>query len=243
MLRVALEADPGRPICMPFGYEVAVPMHFGAVNFADPSQLVDFSAPRQMLPAERKEYSLHWDNEDMRSVLMEEFVAVHYFGNPMARSRDDENVRKGVVPEYNNKRLRVAAVWGDYLYSDQHGHYTTIRIRVPDMPRVTISPVTQSGVIVAGSYEYRPHAFLKFEELLSADAEAEMAALQSRRPRVFQSPQSIDIAKLTPQQIAALAQQLSAYAATQNSERAGEAFRQHREDVKVKMAARAANGG
>ena len=230
MLRVTLESDPGRKICMPFGYEVSVPMHFGSV--IDPAQMVNFSSPRQELDAERKEYWLIWDDNDMRTTLMDEGVAIHYFGNPQARSRDNELVRKGQLPEFNRERLRVACVWGDYLYSDMHGPYTTVRIRVPDMPVVSIVPVTQAALAVPGAPIFRPHEFLRFEELLSPEAERELAALATRRPVfVATPPPQIDLANLSHEQIAALAEQLRAFGAVNGKAKADQAFQDHRDAV------------
>jgi hypothetical protein len=231
MLRVTLAADPGQKVCMPFGYEIAVPMHFGAIS--DPALMVDFSAPRVAMPAERKEYWLHWDDQDMRTTLMEEAAAIHYFGNPQSRNRDDERVKRGVLPEFNNERMRVARVWGDYLYSDLHGNYSTVRVRLPKIPHVEIVPVTQSGMAVPGAPIYDPYAFFRFEELLSPDADTELATMAARRPTlVAAQPQQIDLANLAPDQIAALAEALSKYSATQGRERGEQALREHREAVK-----------
>lgn len=232
MLRVTLLADPGQRVCMPFGYEVAVPMHFGTIT--DPAMMVDFSAPRQAMPAERKEYWLDWDVSDMRSVLMDEAPTIHYFGNPQATNdREDERVKRGVIPNYNQERLRVARVWGDYLYSDLHGHYTTVRVRLPNVPRVSVVPVTQSGAALPGAPVYDPYAFFRFEELLSPDAEAELATMAARRPTLIgKPPTTIDIANLSPEQLTALVEQIDRFAATRNSKRGEDALREHREQVK-----------
>jgi hypothetical protein len=239
MLRVTLESDPGRKLCMPFGYEVTVPMSFGAIT--DPAQMVDFRGPRVAMQAERKEYWLNWDDDDMRSTLMEEAAAIHYFGNPQATSREDERVKRGQLPEFVYERQRVARVWGDYLYSDAHGHYATVRIRLPEVPHVMIVPVTQSGTAVPGAPIYRPHEFLRFEELLSPDWERELEMLRQRRPTFVAAPPptSIDLANLSNEQIAALAAQLDRWSATQGKARGEEALRNHREEQKAKVG----NGG
>lgn len=229
MIRVTLEADPGRKINMPFGYEVTVPMSFGIV--ADPDQMVDFSGSRQLINAERKEWFLEWDDPDLRVTLMEEAAAIHYFGDPRARSNDDERVKNKQLPEFNQERLRVARVWGDYLYSDQHGLYSTVRIAVPKVPQVNIVPIMPNGMAMTNAPVYRPWEFFAFEALLSADHEAEMEALRRRRPRYFEAPepQPFDISKMTPAQIAELAEKLGAYAATENSKRAAQAMADQRE--------------
>lgn len=238
MLRVTLEADPGRKLCMPFGYEVTVPMSFGAIT--DPAQMVDFRGPRVAMPAERKEFWLYWDDEDMRSVLMDEAAAIHYFGNPQSTNREDERVKQGRLPEFIHERQRVARVWGDYLYSDAHGHYTTVRIRAPEVPHVSVVTITQSGTVVPGAPVYRPWEFFNFEELLSPDWERELEMLRQRRPTfVAAPPPQIDLANLSPEQIARLAEQLAAYGATQGTARGQEAMRNHRDEQK----ARVGNGG
>lgn len=235
MIRVTLEADPGRKINMPFGYEVTVPMSFGIV--ADPDQMVDFSGSRQLIDAERKEWFLDWNDPDLRVTMMEEAAAIHYFGDPRARSSDDERVKNKQLPEFNRERLRVARVWGDYLYSDQHGLYSTVRIQVPKVPVVSIIPIMPNGMVMTNAPVYRPWEFFDFESLLSADHEAEMEALRARRPRYFQAPpqpQGFDISKMTPEQIAQLAEALGAYAATENSKRAAQAMADQREANKAR---------
>src|SRR5271167_1343157 len=170
MLRVTLDEDFGGPIRMVFGYEVVVPMHFGTV--ADPSQMANFRGPREALPAEARVWMLDFADEDKRSTLMPDEVAVHYFGDMRAAAGDHPDVRARRIPNYNDERIRVAQVWGDYLMSDKHGHYTTVRIAVPRVPKVSITPVNQNGMAVVGSWSYRPHEFFDFAALLSADAAA-----------------------------------------------------------------------
>lgn len=236
MLRVTLLEDFGKRIRLAFGYEATVPMHFGAI--VDPAMMVDFRGPREPLPAKQNLWLLDWADEEMRSTLMPPEVAVHYFGNPNASSGDDERVRRMQVPEYNQERIRVAQVWGDYLFSNQHGPYTTVRIAVPDIPQVRIVPVNQNGVALSDAWEFIPHEFFRWPELLDANADAEMAAYRAQRPgrAVAPPPPGIDISNLSPEQLEALVAQLDRYAAVRNSERGNGALREHREKVK-------ANGG
>jgi len=229
MLRVTLLEDFGKRVRMAFGYETAIPMHFGAIS--DPALMVDFRGPREPLPAKQTVYYLDWANEDERSTLIPPEAVLHYFGNMNAASGDDVRVRNLQVPEFNQERNRVAAVWGDYLYSDAHGPYVTIRIKEPDIPKVRIVPVNANGVSLPGAWEYEPHAFFRFAEILDPNAAAELAALRARKPTVAPLPQqALDISNLSPEQLEALILQIDRFTAIRNTNTAREA---HREKMKA----------
>jgi hypothetical protein len=208
MLRVTLLEDAGR-LRMQYGYDVTVPMHFGSIT--DPAMMVDFRSPPRALPAEPRTWILDFANEETRSVLMDEPVVVHYFGDMRAGPGDDERVRARTIPSFEQERMRVAQVWGDYLYSDQHGLYSTVRIAVPSVPKVIVQPVSASGATVANAWAYAPLEFFRFEELLSADADAEMLVRASRRRPMVpagHAPAEIDLSNLSEAQLDVLARRM-----------------------------------
>jgi hypothetical protein len=208
MLRITLDEDFGGPIRMVFGYEIVVPMQFGA---ADPALMTNFRGDRQPLPAKARVWELDWVREDLRSTLIPEEAATHYFGDSRADSPDNELVRQRKIPNFNDERIRVAQVWGDYFFSDQHGKYATVRIDLPRIPKVSLAAVNHNGVVVDGSPVFQPWEFFRWADLLDAGAEEEMAALRARRPSLGAQPRppAIDIANLSPDQLDALANALA----------------------------------
>lgn len=212
MLRVTLLEDFGSPFRLMFGYEVVVPMHFGAI--ADPTQMVNFSKPAEPLPAQPRLWSFDWASEDMRTALVPPEVVFHYFGDMRSLPGDHPLVRDKRVPNFNDERQRVAMVWGDYLYSALHGPYTTVRIAVPVIPKVLIQPVNQSGIVPSDAWAFKPHEFWKWEDQLVAEHEQEMVEYRARRrmrpapPVTPTPPASLDISNLSGEQLDELAKLL-----------------------------------
>ena len=200
MLRITLlEPYPGT-LTFRFGYEVRVPMQFGAIV---PELTAEFSRRDEALPAEAREYPVNWDNENERTALVPNEVAVHYFGDWRAGT-DFEAERLGKIPKYNNERERVARTWGDFLYSDRAANgepvkYATIRIRTPEMPKVEITNVNAAGNRV-GEFAFRPHIFWRFDEMLDAAHKALFADYLKRRGQSLAQP-TLDISQLSPEQI------------------------------------------
>jgi hypothetical protein len=194
---------------MAYGYEVIVPMHFGAI--VDPEQMVDFRAPRQALPAQPRVWVLDWADDRRRATLMPEEVAIHYFGNPESGPPTEPLVQMRKRPVFNDERVRVAQVWGDFLYSALHGNYTTVRIAVPRVPHVVIQSVDQTGQPLEGT-EYRPWAFFDWATQLDPNHVAEMQRYHETRAPLFSPapPPNIDLANLTGDQLDQLAEALLA---------------------------------
>lgn len=205
MIRITLLEDFGGPAILRWGYEVMVPMSFGS---ATPETTANFSVRDEPLPARALVWTLDWRDEEMRSiVLQEDGIGVHYFGDPRSQRGDHPAVKNGLVPAYNEERTRVAMVWGDYLYSDQFGHYTTVKIRVPRMPKVVIHRANANGSAVVDSAFY-PHDFWKFEELLEPEHEALYAQHLARRNARHGAPATLDVSHMSDEQIDALAEAL-----------------------------------
>lgn len=206
MIRITLLEDFGGPVIIRWGYEIMVPMSFGS---ATPETTASFSSREEPLPARPLIWTLDWRDEETRSiVLQEDGIGVHYFGDPRSTTADHPAVRSGQVPNFNEERTRVAMVWGDYQYSDQYGPYTTVRIRVPKVPKVVIHRASANGSAMLDTAFY-PLEFWKFEDLLTADHEAqyaEMLARRNRRPGAAPAP--IDPSNMSDQQIDALAEAL-----------------------------------
>lgn len=210
MVRVTLDKEYGKRIRMCFGYPVSIPMHFGNI---DPSVTVGFRDDPMRVAVEPNTWWLDFAHSDERSTTMPEEAAVHYFGDPRAKGADDELVRARKIPNFNDERMRVAQIWGDYLYSDQHGHYTTVKIRVPDVPYVSVQRLDHNMQVIADQTPYRPWDFFHWEELLDPAWEAEQAALAARKPSYAPTPpRAIEISDLTPAQIEELAKRLSLHA-------------------------------
>jgi len=190
---------------MVYGYEVVVPMHFGAI--VDPDQMANFSQKTPPLPAQPRLWLLDWADERRRATLMPEEVAIHYFGNPQAGPMTDALVQSRKVPVFNDERQRVAMVWGDYLYSALHGNYTTIRIAVPRVPHIVIQSADQTGEAIVGT-EYRPWDFFKWAEQLDPNHEAEMTRYYATRAPLFSPtpPATIDLSNLSADQLDQLAE-------------------------------------
>ena len=207
MVRVTLERDYGRRIRMLCGYEIIVPMQFGA---ADPDVMVDFRGNREPLPARPNEYFLDWSTEDERSTLMPDEYASLYFGNPHA-GENEQAVRDGKQPKLNDERERVASVWGGYLYSDRHGAYTTIKIAIPEVPYVSVAAVDHNGMTRTNGKVFRPHEFFAFTDLLDPNAEAELAEYNTRRKRPFATTvtPTLDLSRLSKAQLRELAAEIA----------------------------------
>lgn len=208
MVRVILEKDYGQRIKMCFGYPVSIPMQFGGI---DPSVTVGFRDEAIRVAVEPNTWSLDFAHADERTTTMPDEAAAHYFGDPRATGADNELVRARKIPNFNDERMRVAQAWGDYLYSDQHGHYTTIRIKVPNVPVVAIYKLDHNMQPIAEQTPFRPWDFFRFEDILDAAWEAELASLHERKPKFApRQPEKLDISNLTPEQIDELAKMLSA---------------------------------
>lgn len=207
MVRVTLEKDFGRPIRMCFGYPISVPMQFGGI---DPSVTVNFRADPVRIAVEPNTWALDFARPDMRSTTMPEEVALHYFGDPRSTTADNEEVKSRKIPNFNDERMRVAQVWGDYLYSDQHGFYSTVKIKVPDVPRIAVHALDHNMQPLADAPVYRPWEKFHWEELLDPSADIELEMLAARKPTfVRKDPQPIDISTLTGAQLDQLAKQLA----------------------------------
>jgi len=176
MLRITLDEDFGTPVILRLGSEVVVPMSFGGPT---PEVMTDFRGERTALPAKPRIWTLSWETPDDRSCLVPNEVAVHWFGDWRAGS-DAEAVRNKQIPGFNEERERVAMMWGDYKYTPLRGHYSTIKIAVPKMPRVTIHAVNANGSTV-GDWVYKPWDFFKFESQIDQDAKAEYEAAVKAR--------------------------------------------------------------
>ena len=205
MVTVTLESDFGGPVRMVYGYDVVVPMHFGAI--VDPDQMTQMSQPRQPLPAQPKVWLLDFSDDRRRRTLMPEEVAIHYFGNPQSGSPNEPLVAASKVPVFNDERVRVAQVWGDFLYSALHGPYATVRIQVPRVPHVVVQSADQTGAPIEGT-EYRPWTFFNWTEQLDPNHEAEMTRYYANRAPMFSPtpPQQIDISNLSDAQLDQLAE-------------------------------------
>ena len=207
MVRVVLDTDYGKRIKMCFGYPVSIPMQFGSI---DPSVTVGFRDDPMRVPVEPNTWWLDFASSDERMTTMPEEAAVCYFGDPRASGADNELVKARKIPRYNDERMRVAQVWGDYLYSDQHGNYTTVRIKVPNVPHVSVYKLDHNMQVLPEQAPYRPWEFFLFEELLDPAWEAELAALHARKPKFApREPEKLDISNLTEEQIDQLAKMLS----------------------------------
>jgi hypothetical protein len=148
------------PIRLVYGTDVAVPMSFGGMTS---EAINDFRGPRQEIVAEPRVWLLHWDDEAMRSTLVPQEVAAHYFGDQ--RCKDPAAVKALVCNPLNVERDRVAKIWGDYDFASEFGPYSSIKIDVPRMPKVKIQNVNGNGVTVGESF-YDPWAFFEFEKHL-----------------------------------------------------------------------------
>lgn len=134
---------------------------------------------------------MQWDDPSMRSVLVPNEVAQHYYGDHRAGT-DQEAEERGQIPSFNNERDRVANVWGGYQASPFHPMPAIVRIAIPKMPKVKIEPVNAGGATV-GDWFFEPHIFWRFEELLAADAAEQQLMLDKRRGK----PSSLNIASFT----------------------------------------------
>lgn len=201
MIRITIEEDFGAPVQLKWGYEIMVPMSFGP---ATPEMMTEFRGPREPLPAQPLMWELDYRDPEKRSVIMQEdAVAIHYFGDPRAASSDTPAVRDRKVPNFNDERIRVGMVWGDYIYSDMYGPYTSVRVRVPQIPRVVIQRANAAGTAMPES-AFRPHEFFRWEDMLVGDADAQYADMVARhRPRGLQG--GLDISNLSPDQLDQLA--------------------------------------
>ena len=207
MVRIILDKDYGARIKMCFGYPVSIPMQFGGI---DPSVTVGFRENPVRINVEPNTWWLDFAHSDERMTTMPEEAAVHYFGDPRAAAADDELVKARKIPSFNDERVRVAQVWGDYLYSDQHGHYTTVRIRVPNVPYVSVHKLDHNMQPIPDAVPYRPWDFFHWEELLDPAWEAELYALHERKPKFAPRQQEkLSIADLTDEQIDQLSKMLS----------------------------------
>lgn len=208
MVRITLDEDYGEAVRMIFGYKIAVPMQFGG---ADPALMTDFRGERVPLPAEANVWELDWVDDDRRSTLLPEEVAIHYFGDSRSAGQNVEAVRARRIPNFNDERIRVAQVWGDYYFSAKHGLYATVRIDLPRVPRVTIAPVNHNGQVPLNAPTFVPWDFFKWGELLAPTASEEMAELRERR-RVFTPapPPTIDLSNLSAADLDALVVALQA---------------------------------
>jgi hypothetical protein len=174
-----------------FGHEIIVPMSFGGQPTAD--NMTTFTRGNDPLPAVPRVWTLSWRDKDRRAALVPIEVAMHYFGDWRASS-DREAVRNGLVPSLDLERGRVAMVWGDYLYSGQHGMYSTVKIDVPRVPHVLIEHANENGATV-GDWKYRPWDFFKWGDMLDPKAAQYRKAIQAQRG-VLDLVSSIDDSQL-----------------------------------------------
>ena len=205
MIRITIEQDFGAPVMLKWGYEIMVPMSFGP---ASPEMMTEFRGPREPLPAQPLQWELDYRDPEKRSVILQDdAVAIQYFGDPRSAASDHPLVRDKRVPNFNDERIRVAMVWGDYIYSDRYGPYTSVRVRVPQIPHVVIQRTNASGSAISDS-AFRPHAFFRWEEMLVSDADAQYADMVARgKPRTLQGG-GIDLANLSDDELDKLANAL-----------------------------------
>lgn len=199
MLRITLNQPWRSALSFRLGAESVAPMDFGGYT---PELQNEFRAPRRRSQEKPRVWTMDY-YDDTRSILVPDEVVVHYFGNWRAGT-DPEAVEARVLPSFNNERERVANKWGGYMYSSR-GTYTTAKIDVPDMPDVTINAVNSAGTTV-GEWDFNPRSFWKFEELLDAEAESEMAEVLARRGK--RASVKLDIADIPDDQLDALAKLL-----------------------------------
>jgi hypothetical protein len=206
MIRITLLEDFGAPVVLKWGYEVMVPMSFGPQADA---LTVEFSRRDEPLAARPLQWELEWIDPEKRSVILQDdTIAVHWFGDPRAKASNDPDVRDRRVPNFNDERIRVAMVWGDYVYSDRYGPYTSVRIRLPQIPKVVIQRTGPNGAPIAGA-DFFPHKFWRFEDLLAGDHEAQYADMVARyRPQTLQTL-PFDVTNLSDEQLDAFAEALT----------------------------------
>ena len=174
MLKITLKEPFRAPFTLRFGYDSVTPMDMGPRT-----DQVTNEARGQRHPSGAKPRLWEMDfNSDAKSILVPNEVAVHYFGDWRAGT-DLDAVDKGLIPNFNDERERVANAWGGYFLSDKHGMYATVKIAVPQIPKVVIQAVNDSGSVV-GDFKFEPHKFFRFEEPLAPSADAEMAEILSR---------------------------------------------------------------
>jgi hypothetical protein len=207
MLRITLEQDYGERIGLKFGYESVTPIPMGAngVPLVEVDNSLTRAGHRAPSLAQPRIWWLEYANEDERSALVPNEVAVHYFGD--WRSGTDPVAEENKqIPKFNNERARVAMAWGDYQYT-RRGRYSTTKIAVPRVPHVVIHNVNANGSSV-GTWAFRPWDFWRFEELLAADAAEQMAEV-NRRGKASSRLNIADIPEDQLDELAALLQKRS----------------------------------
>lgn len=206
MVRVTLDDDYGSRIKMCFGYDVAVPMQFGG---AEPALTVDFRGAREALPAVQTIYWLDWAIEDDRSTIMPEAAAAYYFGDPRSGGMDNALVKARRVPNLNDERQRVALTWGDYLFSERHGKYSTVKIDLPRIPHVTIYPMKQNGMTNLEAPIFKPWEFFKWEDQLDSNWQAELANYKATRNVAIPAAPVLSLSDMSEDELDKLAAMLA----------------------------------
>jgi len=122
--------------------------------------------PPRYLPGKPITYDLAWTDEDMRQVVVPDYVAMHYFGDWTLLPGEAAGIT--VERTYAAEKRRIATVWRGFKKEPRDrnipNHWRSLRnVGPPDVPHVMIEQL-DSALRRTTHAAYRPWEHFKWEQ-------------------------------------------------------------------------------